>query len=69
MSKEETTQSGGIGFFGLLGIVFIVLKLTGFIDWSWWWVTAPIWGGFALVIGFLLLIFGYVFVREFFSRR
>jgi hypothetical protein len=37
-------NNGGIGFFGLLGIAFILLKLTGTIDWSWWWITAPLWG-------------------------
>lgn len=37
----------------LICILFVGLKLTGFIDWSWWWVTAPIWGGFvALCIFF-----------------
>jgi phosphoglycerol transferase MdoB-like AlkP superfamily enzyme len=34
---------------GLLGVAFIILKLCGVIDWSWWWVTAPFWGGLALV--------------------
>lgn len=42
MSNE--TSSGGIGVFGLLGIVFVTLKLLNVIDWSWWWVTAPFWG-------------------------
>lgn len=42
MSMENKASSGGIGFFGLLTIVFIVLKLTGYIDWSWWWVLSPI---------------------------
>ena len=32
-----------IGFGGLLALVFITLKLTDYIDWSWWWVLAPIW--------------------------
>lgn len=49
-SNGGGSASGGIGFFGLLGIVFIVLKLTGYINWSWWWVTAPLWGGFALLL-------------------
>lgn len=59
MSEQTTTYSGGIGFFGLLGIVFITLKLTGYISWSWWWVLAPIWGPFAflIVIGILALIY------------
>ena len=33
----------------LLFLVFLVLKLAAVIDWSWWWVTAPLWGGFAFV--------------------
>lgn len=54
--NTETTQSGGIGFLGLLTIVFITLKLTGVIAWSWWWVLAPLWGGAALfAIGILFL--------------
>ena len=36
-------ESGGIGFLGLLTIVFIVLKLVGTITWSWWWVLSPFW--------------------------
>lgn len=39
----HTTTNGGIGFAGLLTIVFIVLKLTGVIAWSWLWVLSPIW--------------------------
>lgn len=35
-------KTGGIGFFGLLTIVFIILKLCKVIDWSWWWVLSPI---------------------------
>lgn len=54
MSKENNSSSG-IGFLGLLAIAFIVLKLTGFINWSWWWVTLPLWGGFALLGVFMLL--------------
>ena len=38
---------------GLLGVAFVVLKLCGVINWSWWWVTAPFWGGAALVLIFL----------------
>lgn len=40
---ENNNSSGGIGFFGLLTIVFIVLKLTEVISWSWWWVLSPLW--------------------------
>ena len=43
MVDNNNARSGGIGFFGLLGIVFITLKLCGVIDWEWWLVLAPIW--------------------------
>ena len=49
-NNSTTTNSGGIGFFGLLAIVFITLKLMNYITWSWWWVLAPLWGGIALVL-------------------
>jgi len=57
MSSSSSSSSGGIGVLGLLGVVFVTLKLTGVITWSWWWVTAPFWGGFALA---LLLIVGVI---------
>ncbi len=50
MSEKKTSVQGGIGGATLLGIVFITLKLTGHIDWSWIWVTCPLWAGFALVL-------------------
>lgn len=55
MSKEVHTHSGGIGLLGALGVLFVGLKLTGFISWSWWWVTAPFWGPFALIIGIAVI--------------
>lgn len=42
MSKTNNSSSSGIGFFGLLTILFIGLKLTNYIDWSWFWVLSPI---------------------------
>jgi len=52
----EDGKKGGIGFTGLLQIVFIVLKLTGFIDWSWLWVLAPAWISIALVVIAIIVI-------------
>lgn len=37
------SSSPGIGFTSLLTILFITLKLTGYINWSWWWVLSPLW--------------------------
>jgi len=41
----------------LLFIVFMTLKLTGFIAWSWWWVTAPIWAGLVIALAILVIAF------------
>lgn len=50
-------RSGGIGFFGLLTIVFITLKLTGVITWSWWWVLSPLWLAPIVLVVFLFLVY------------
>lgn len=39
----ESNRSGGVGFPGLLAVLFIGLKLGHVIHWSWWWVLAPLW--------------------------
>lgn len=49
-------SSGGIGFVGLLQIVFIVLKLCNVIDWSWWWVLAPTWISISIAILIVCII-------------
>lgn len=57
MSTESS--STGIGFTGLLTIAFIVLKLTNYIDWSWWWVVSPIW--ISIVLAILLITLALIF--------
>ena len=57
----EKSQSGGIGLVGALGILFIALKLMGFINWSWWWVLAPFWLVPSLIIVGVLVY--YTFIR------
>lgn len=48
-------KEGGISFGAILFIVFLVLKLTETIDWSWWWVTAPLWIPVALTLVCLII--------------
>lgn len=50
MSSNNNSSSGGIGFCGLLTIVFIILKLCGVIAWSWWWVLSPLWISIILAV-------------------
>jgi len=54
--KEKAT-SGGVGFLSLLFLLFLGLKLGNVIDWSWWWVFAPLWVPVALFVVFIGLAF------------
>lgn len=59
-ATATASSSGGIGFAGLLTIVFIVLKLTDVIDWSWWWVLSPIWISALLVLVVFIIVLGII---------
>ncbi len=53
-------DSGGIGIPTILFLIFLVLKLTGYIAWSWWWVFSPLWLSAILIlasIGICLALF------------
>ena len=52
-------NNSGIGIVGVLTIIFVVLKLTNLIAWSWWWVLSPLWIG-AIIAVFILFIVGLV---------
>jgi hypothetical protein len=62
MSKEQTTTAISSSLTTILFIVFLVLKLTGNIDWSWWWVTSPLWLPVAILFAIvsILLIAGVI---------
>jgi hypothetical protein len=75
MTTNNTTSpsTGGIGFFGLLTVLFIGLKLGGVIAWSWWWVLAPLWLPISIFLGILLVGFivagAVVGVASLFSKK
>jgi hypothetical protein len=57
MANNNT--SNGIGFGTVLFLIFMTLKLTGSIDWSWWWVTSPLW--IPITLGIVIIsIIGFV---------
>jgi transmembrane Fragile-X-F protein len=62
MSKESSSSSG-IGFAGMLCILFIGLKLTHVIDWSWWWITSPLWIPALIVVG-ILAVYRVILILE-----
>ena len=53
--KTASASTGGI-FMPLLAVLFIGLKLTGYIAWSWWWVLAPLWGPLVMVLAIFLIV-------------
>jgi hypothetical protein len=59
---DERMKSGGsgVGFVGLLAVLFVGLKLTGYITWSWWWVLSPLWIPWAIVLG-LFIVVGFIY--------
>ena len=66
--EKQAAGNGGIGFLGLLTIVFITLRLTGNIAWSWWWVLSPLWIPFAIFLG-VLAILGIVILIYFLFKK
>lgn len=56
--KNKTARNGGMGFISVLTLIFIVLKLTNNISWSWIWVLSPIWISIVLI----LIIFGIILI-------
>ena len=69
MANSTNQASGGIGFLGLLTIVFIVLKLINVITWSWWWVLAPIWMPIAIGLIVAGLLFGISIIQSKFKKK
>ena len=63
MDKKEKVSTGGCGISTILLVVFIVLKLTGLIDWSWWWVLAPLWIPVILLLIFSVVVFTIIVIQ------
>lgn len=61
-NENHASAKGGVGFTGLLQIVFIVLKLCGVINWSWVWVLAPLWISFGLAA--VVVVAAIMFIKS-----
>ena len=59
-SGSSSSASGGIGFVGLLTIVFIVLKIIHKVAWPWIWVLSPLWISAGLSLAILIIVFGVI---------
>jgi|WetSurMetagenome_2_1015567.scaffolds.fasta_scaffold986247_2 hypothetical protein len=63
------TSSGGIGFFGLLGILFIGLKLGKVIDWSWWLVLLPLYGPLLIILTLIIMAMIILSISKLVTRK
>lgn len=61
-NRNSGATGGGITLSGLTFLVFLVLKLCNVINWSWWWVTAPLWIPFTLFVAVCITVFVVGFV-------
>lgn len=72
-NNKSSSSSGGVGLLGLVFIVFLILKLAqiGIVaDWSWWWVTSPLWIPIAILICIVIPIYIiYLLAKERKSKR
>ena len=64
----KTSTSSGLSLSMILFLIFLTLKLTNNIDWSWWWVTCPLWIGFALFLSIILFVIGVAIIVSFISK-
>ena len=64
MAQDRSSRGAGVGVCGLLGVAFVVLKLCGVIDWSWWWVLAPFWVPVAVALLVVVVVFGFLACGE-----
>jgi hypothetical protein len=67
MTSNTNYQNGGLGFFSVLFLVFLVLKLTNNITWSWWWITCPLWGPVSVFLGFIIAFFTFIMITALFN--
>ena len=68
-NNNSQSSAGGIGLCGATFIVFLILKLCHVIDWSWWWVTAPLWGGVVLLVAFGVAFAGIMIALAWLRRN
>ena len=61
---NQESKSSGMGLGSVLFVVFLVLKLTDHIDWSWWWVTSPLWISGLIGVLVMLLVFLFQFMYD-----
>ena len=67
--KNNDYEYNGVSFLSILFLVFLVLKLTNVIDWSWWWVTAPLWIPIIIFLCFVGGLYAFYKVLKYYNKN
>jgi len=66
-NSPKINITGGLSLPSVVFCIFLILKLTGYIGWSWWWVTAPLWGPAVVVIAIVIVVILIMAICSLFS--
>ena len=69
MENNSNVSNRGLSFSSVLFLVFLVLKLTNVIDWSWWWVTAPLWVPIIIFFVFVSGLYSFYKILGYYSKN
>ena len=67
--KNNNYEYNGVSFLSILFLVFLVLKLTNVIDWSWWWVTAPLWIPIIIFLCFVGGLYAFYQILKYYNKN
>lgn len=69
MENNRNISEGGLSFSSILFLVFLVLKLTNVIDWSWWWVTSPLWIPIIIFLVFVGGLYAFYQLLKYYNKN
>jgi hypothetical protein len=69
VADHSTSAGGGAGFASLLTVLFIGLKLTGHIAWSWWWILSPLWITAGVVLAIILIMLAVIDIMDYTRKK
>ena len=67
--KNNDYEYNGVSFLSISFLVFLVLKLTNVIDWSWWWVTAPLWIPIIIFLCFVGGLYAFYQILKYYNKN
>ena len=67
--ENNNYEYNGVSFLSILFLVFLVLKLTNVIDWSWWWVTAPLWIPIIIFLVFVAGLYAFYQILKYYNKN